>query len=526
MKDARRIAFLSLLIAAVMLLAACGRSAYDLGDLLLDDAAPAEATAFTDGEKLNDMAGAAISSIHGDLVLLEKSMADGSAGTKYIVYHLGDGSVVWSETETSYLDFYITLYSLTVSDKTVPCFLVQQTYTDPENAAFTQDTTTLYSAKGERIAAADGRMDVEVIEDLIVFDGRCYRAAEDGSILYAFDRTSIGELPSIEEKYNGMYYELNEEYIAVYDDKLNFVSKYRLPKHLEDDIVGGCSAVLPDGNVFLQYIYETDPYSDDYTLYHDGEKLVVETEIIDAKSGSAKKIDCDYVFDDLGSLFETKKWGKDKGVDLEKLWVIGEAFTIEDRRLASYCGVSIGKGGDMTELGCINGNTIENISLWSQNRWIVYTEDDKYLVDETGRVIDNVTGAISYGKFLLKDGKLYDATLSVAYDCDENNCTVKTAVGDAVLLQDDDGRLLLCKGIGETVVLTEKDSREYYAGGGGYGFIALQNGETVELYDAQGRLVSIIFDVDSLLSVIESTDRTCLILLEGVTGETVYYRFR
>ena len=524
MKRSKLLVLTSLILAMLMLFSACGKSENLLGKILVDDTAYTDSTpAYTVGEKISDLSGATVDSSLGELILLKKDVADEAGKTKYMVYNLDKNSIVWSETQTAKLGLSVTLDTLYIEDETVSYFTVQATTLDPEDSAVKPSTTTtLYTASAEQLATVEAAVSVEEIGDLLYFDGKCYRASKDGSIAYAFDYSTLAKIPDV-EKYNGIYYEVEDEYVVTYNDKLEFLAKYRLPVHIEDDGEVTCMVPLENGNIFLQYIYKADPYADEYTFITEGTKYILVTQLVNVKKGTAKEIDCEYVFEGAYNLILSAENAKKEGIDTKQMPVYGSAYLIEDQRLSVVCCVTVDNKGKITEIGTVNGDPISYFTLFTDNRWIVHTDGYRYLVDEDGKVIGDVTEASRFGRFFYKDGKIYDATLSVIYDYRTNKQTVKRTVGDSLLMADTNGRILLYTGSGDPTVLIDKDSEKTYVEGYGR-YVVVKDGEKLEIYNELGVLLGTVNDVNGSVSAVTSTDGAVLLQMTTPAGENVFYR--
>ena len=527
MKRSKLLVLTSLVLTLLMLFSACGKSENMLGKILIDDTTYTDSTpSYTVGEKIADLSGATVDSYRGGLVLLKKDIADEVGKTKYMVYNISTNSIVWSETQTSTLGLSVTLDTLYLTGDPVSYFVVEATTLNPDDAtAPVETTTTLYSATAEKLATVDGTAEVVEIEDLIYFDGKCYRASKDGTIAYAFDYSTLAKLPDNVAKYNDVYYEWDGEAVTTYDKEFKFIAKYRLPVHIEDDgeLLG--TVVLENGNLFLQYAYEADPYTDEYTYIADGVKYILVTQIVDTEKGTAKVIDCEYVVEDAYNMLQ---WGDEavkEGIDTKKVPVHGEAYLIENKRLSAYRCVVINNKGKITEIGMINGDQIESFSLFTDNCWKVSTENGRYLVDADGKVIGDITNASTFGKFLYQDGKIYDSALNVIYDYRTNKQTVKSVVGESLLLEDAEGRLLLYTGSGDPVVLIDKDSEKTYVDSYSYyRYVIIKDGEKLEVYNEFGVLLGTVNDVNGMVDVVTATENAVLLKMYTPAGETVYYR--
>lgn len=538
MKRSKLLVLTTVVLAMLMLFTACGKSGDNrLKDILLDDATYTDsAPSYTLSEKVSDLTDASVASQSGELVCFTKSDADDYTKTKYFVYNVATGSIVWSDTQTA-------TYAVDVDLNRVDCYA----YTENECSYFVVTTvttsetegvkpvtaTTLYTNAGEKVVTVDRAVSADNVSDLIYVDGKMYHVAEDGKIAYAFDYSPLADIPSIETKYNDQYYELDEEFVAVYDNELKFVSKYRLPVHLEDDGEVTAFVMLENGNMFLQYMYVADTYSDDYDLIMDEDgkqvKYMVATQLINVKKGTAKEIDCEYVFEYAMNMIESADEVKEAGIDAEKIPVYGVAYLIENKRLADERALIVENSGKCKELGTLNGDQIQGFSLLADGCWMVSTQGGEYLVDKDGKIIGDVSNASTFGKFLYADGKIYDAGLNMIYDYGKSDMTIKRSIGDSLLMEDADGQLLLYTGSGDPITLIDKDSEKTFVTTSnsweGAGYIVLKSGEQYEIYNDVGTKLGTVNDVTGSISSVVSTEKALLVRMQSTDGEAVYYRF-
>ena len=535
MKRSKLLVLTTAVLAMLLLFTACGKPAsIPLKDVLLKDTTYTDSTpSYTTFEKISDLTGATVGSTSGDLVSFSKVDTGDPTKTKISVYNIATNSIVWSETQTATYSIDVKLndvnYFYYQSDAGCSYFVVKTIAPNPDDiTAKPVTTTTLYSEAGEKIVSVNRSASVENVADLLYLDGKMYRATADGKIAYAFDYSPLANLPDIETKYNGQYYELKEEYVAVYDSNLKFVSKYKLPVHIEDGGVVTACVVLENGNIFVQYVYAADAYSDEYDLIIEGEKYIVVTQLVDVKKGTAKQIDCEYVIDDTMNMIEWADRYKDAGINVEKMPVIGYASRIENKRVANELVVVIDNKGNCKELGTINGNQIDEFEFFADGSWEVYTEGSRYLVDADGKIIGDISNASTFGKFLYADGKIYDAKLNEVYDYYANDLTVKNTVGDSLLLAGEDGLLVLYTGSGDPITLIEKDAKKELVTvsdrwNSGSGYIIIKTGaEQFEIYNDAGTKLDTVNDVigNSSVGFISAIKNVALVKIY-----TTYYRF-
>ncbi len=538
MKRSRMLVFLTASLAILMLFTSCSFIKRDknVGDVLSDAVAYAGGSkTLTSWKKVSDLIDAKADQKVGNLIAFSKVDSKDANKTKYMVFNVDTGAIVWEDTSTKDKKIEISLNSISYYElfEKTPTYFAVTTITTDSNKSTT--AVSLYSATGDLVVKVDRDATVSVMADLLYLDGKCYRVAADGSISEAFEFSSLAGKPDIEIRYQDRYYGRGQgtlgNYLVVYDDSLKMISKYFLPQYIDNCVY----TVLEDGNIFLQYTYEVDAYADKYTFIGEGtdgmKKFMMVTQIVDVESGKARDIRwCKYFMAFAMNLAYMPEESKEEGYDLDEFPVMGIAFQIEDKHVANCALVGINNKGKISEIVTDSEQPIVDIMRISDDRWIVTdASETDYLMDETGEIIGDVTGGTIFGKYFYADGKVYDFDLAEVYDYQAASLTVKYVVGDALLLKGNDGRLLLYTGNGDPVVLIEKDSvKTLLESYGGDSYILIRNKDKLEIYNDDGAK---IVGIDNLnfnsLDVINldvlTTDEGSLLKFTNKGGETVYY---
>ena len=521
MKYVKRIRYLSFLLAFLTLLSACGASRQGMLNEI-----PVKDTPYTDSvptltsmEALpSDFSKTSIEHSACDLVCFRQK-------NKRIVYNLTTNSAVWSEDIVNTRETYVSLKTMYFGLDSVAYFIVKSEELKPETLERTGNcTTTLYSATGERIAHVDKDIDLTSYVDLLYFDGTFYRVGEDGSITFAVEYPLTARIPDIHKVHNGIYYETNASFVATYDSELKLFMKHHYPvSDRDDDAEITCYSILENGDVFYQCRYEADPNAEEYDYLSDGVKYRLVTRTVDAKTGKVKELNCSYLLQSVHNSIQNS--ANDVGLDLKKLFVYGEATRIEDRRLLGTCTVMVDNRGKLNELRTMDGDRVENIRFVDDNRWLVTTEYGKCLIDASGTVIGDVTNATRNGRFFYVDGKIFDSSLNLLYDCEANGQTIKRQVGDSMLLEDRDGRLLLYTGSGDPIVLIDKDSTKTETEvTTQYGCVVLQDGQRIEVYNKLGVLLGTAEGNVNSQSIIKHFRGILLLRITNASEGNVLYR--
>ena len=532
MKHSKLLILTAAVLAMLMLFSACGSQAISVKNVLnarkeFTDTAPS----YTKGEKISDLSGASSNGYDHPLVYFTKQDAEEATKVKHMVYNIDTNSIVWSETASATFKIAVSINNvyLEESHKTVGYFIVMTEKTSNDKPEI---TTTLYSQTAEKVASASYKISAQDAADLLLFDEKCYRVAADGSITYAFVYPALADFPNVETKYKDLYYGFGD-YITVYNETLEIVSRYMLPTYTEDYVY----VILKNGNVFLQYAYAADEHSTDYTILEDGEKIMIASEIVNAKNGTAKKVKTDYIVDYAINLTQMGIYAAEAGFNTKKLAVAAHVYRIVDQRIATdECFASIDKNGKISEISWSNNEQILALYRHSEKRWVVETYNHSYLINDKGKMIGDVSNAISFGKHFYASGKIYDDSLTMVYDFRSNDLSVKETIGNSLLLEDQDGALLLFTGGSEPTTLIPKDSNKtYISSSADYcfdnGFIIVQNDKLCEIYNDQGTLLYSVNDIDMEHlaldldnAIVTSMDSAVLLKLTTTSGDAIYVR--
>lgn len=523
MRKLKITAILALALSALLLFSACGGAAIPVKKILLPDQTYVnENPSLTEITAIADLKDATYVSQSNELYYFTSNAESGvNIYKKHIVYNVKTNTTVLTLTENATKSISVSLDTLYLyygdEDAKAPYITVTTTSwkVDASELKVGLDSYTvdLYNADGSSIATANRQTTAVELADLLYFDGRCYRLGENGTFAYAFDYSALAQIPNVSEKYGDYYYEFGYTQINVYDEALKFVSSYSLPQYAEPT----SATVLEDGNILIQYIYKMADDASDYVFISEdeinidfGENLSVTvealckyglvTELITAKNGSAKKLDCNYLINYADNLAdEAESYAKD-GIDTKKVPVLATAELIENQRLVDNRLLIIKKGGKITEVDAINGELVEEFYLVANNRWEVECEDRTYLINEKGEILGDVSNAQYFGNYLYFDGKVYNYDLAVAYDFAGAGLRLYSSMDNALILQNTDGEYLLYTG-GEAATTIISKTAKLSLDTVQSNFYVLRNEEAPEdvkydIYNDQGTKLLTINDED------------------------------
>lgn len=457
------------LIILILVIVALGVTAYmllfrpsktldtiEISDIINEDATyKSKKPLFTNMEMLSSLEGTTCSNYNGDLFYFTETVRKYKEHTIYnaktnrIVETLADNETTTYTvnlgsnyaTETSYYTVNIHVWTLNADGKKA------------ENSDVY--TTVLYNSSGTRIASAEYTATATSVADLVCFDNKCYSPKSNFSL--AFSASPLGKVPSVQKR--GDYYYSGSEACAiiVYDSQFNFVSRYNYPSYAQNVQWDA----LNSGDIFLQYSYTLDDNNDDYTYLKETDgvltKYKTETFIIDYEDGSADKIKCNFLVSDIDT--GTDEEIAESGLN-EKFTTLVYATLIENNRLSTNFYGMVDDDGSVYMIEGINGGFARDVNMVANNRWVVSTDTGKYLINNKGEVIGDISKATVRGSYMYVSsdsgsptGKIYDLDLNPIFDITANELTYVSSVGDSIIFKNTDGDYVLYNGGSSTVTV-------------------------------------------------------------------------
>lgn len=539
MKKFKLVSMTLLLLTMVLVLASCGIRSFD--DLVNEDYAPVDTDpAYTTINEIGALVDLEEAGYAGDLQLFKK--VDPLTGlTKYVVYDVVNDKNIWQKEETnsesatakSTVQYTVNLSTLNkASYFTVTQTTVSQTLED--GLPVKTDTTKLVSIYGfngsayvELVKAEDPRQSAQTAQDLLYFEGKCYRADENGSIAYAFDYSTFAKFPTLSHITPDHYIERSGNMWIVYDKTLHRLCAYELPSFAEVTY----SRVLGN-HLFVQYFIMEDVFSDNYdVITEDNEKLTLYTVLIDLEKGKEKEIKTNYVVDSTLLVSNSPAWElrgfkdmKDDDVAIVRIFEVIDK-RVDEAELAAQIAV-LDADGEIKPLDMPVDMPVDSISFMAKGLWSVQTTDGRsYLVDAEGEVKQEITQAnVNAASYIVANGKLYDLNLQVVYDYKADKLEYKFSTAKAVFFTNEDDELILYTASQKTTLISKRDAQQgiraysnsYSSLEDGYFVIVDESDENntkYEIYNIEGRLLKTIGStVQFSISTVFRTDdgKTCL----------------
>ena len=560
-----------LLLTTVLVLASCG--AKSLVDLVDTEYAPADTYAayanVASESALTDMSASTASS-SGNLKLFTKT---NEGLTKYVVYDVANGKVLWqaeeTKSESATFDSKTTYTVVFASIKGSDYFTVTTTVTNTtkvENGPSTTDTTVTKAiwawngtAYAELVKVTTPRAGIATTQDLLYFEGKIYRVDEETkAIAYAFDYSMLSDLPQIEYSTENYYVVRTNGMWVTYDKELNQVSAFALPGYADMEF----STVLGD-KIVAQYFVAEDMFGDTYDVLYEGiYKASVYTVLIDVEKGTTKNIKTDYVLNGTVAKSTNDSWTEDYGfAALEKKEaVIVKACKIENKQVddaeQNVEWLMIDEKGSITTLKFPTAVRVDNATILSANTWLVKTIDGRaYVMNGEGEILGEVdltkVNSTQVEKlsvvytYYVANGKLYDRNFNEVFDFAAEKLTVEQITRKSVIFTNNSNEVIIYANGQKTTLINataaKESTRSYQASksdlAAGYFTImdtSNKDNTKYEIYNAEGKLIKTVDGVqycyistaataeDNVAALVKITTKA---KTENATEVVNYYRF-
>ncbi len=552
----------ALVIALVTLLSSCGKAEpITIGDVLDEDAIYDETThVLKRGSEISALSGTRPAGASGDLVYYtdapDFSLLSEPSFERHVVYNVEEGKVLYNATESKQIEINITLDSN---------FFIVHTTRYNLNADGTRNNasekdTVLYDKLGNNVDDVEGHLTAINAIDTVYFNGKCYRADDDGKLFYKFDYSVLSAFPeSIDKKANEQYYDFvneGDKGVKIYDDEFNFVNEVEIPGYATMTGV----IFLEDEKLLIQYTYQLDEDEKKFSFMYNAtlgtgatgwfsnmSKYNLHTVVYDPAKDECKEVKCSYLllslFDEIYEfpVIDLSDEETFEQIDTEYTQALTYGFKIIDNHVClvdeqSFCTLGVNEKGEIFEIEDVNGEALGGFEMVGENLWIADGFNFKYLIDGEDTVIGEVSYASRNGEFFYKDGMIFDSDLKLIYNCASNKMTVYAVLDGAFLLKNYDGELFLYNGRGKPErIITKKEletcsvtvlSENLFVV---YDYFNLDD-VNYDFYNAQGDK---IFSTDAIPGVyldpeaitITKTETSVLVPYIDALGRNVYYRF-
>ncbi|MBE6549369.1 MAG: hypothetical protein E7670_02970 [Ruminococcaceae bacterium] len=540
MKKTKLLLLIAALLVFVTMLNACGTIS-SVNKFLNKDYNPLE-DVYKSESAVSELTGYKVLNSNESFVIF---YSDASEILSYKIFSLEANRIIATFTTTD------SLYTFDLYD-TAPLLLVAQTAKQEDSSAedivngidaVIDVTYTAYDANGEILKTFEKykpEAPVRLTFDTCIFDYAAYTIEENGALSKTVDVPEYVALDSIVDWNDDYYYAQNGDTVAVFDHSFNLVSTYVAPSYYEDVSI----AILNNGNIFAQYMYEVDEDERKYDLSisengHTGKYDLVSM-IINAKNGKATKVNLDYVVMDVysnyavntyfNSLGETSPYN-DKFENIAIIApIVNKKLDESDANLDIVFMNNKGKAADSLKIADNQVAALDAISKIGNDRYLVETLVGASIIDAKGKVIKNMNNVLDLcSTYFVSDRYIYDLDLEIVYDLVANDAAVLDVVNNTLFVQaeTDTGYEIIsfCNGAQTTVYTynnTSNDATVFeIVDGIGYSLINAVSNE-YKYYNAEGTL---LVTTTYALEAITSADADVVIMKGLALAGDTYHTF-
>ena len=419
-------------------------------------------------EEVAALAGYTMERSSGNLGLFYKDA--GMLGKNYLIYNFDNNAVVKQKT--------IALSD--TSENTLT--LVQGQIVEKMGESY-----TLYDQLGNVLAANSDRYGTT--QDLILVGNTVYRINTD---TYAKAEeipfsTLSGSLPSFDEAAGGYYYQFEDDSLAVFSHKLEYIAGYTVPQGAKQFEY----FALNSGNVVLQYLVGVDSTETEYDLIEEGTKYLLKTVVLDVQTGLAAEqtMNCKII-----SLFR-----KDENKEIhylnDKVTQAVAVAKIENYALSGTTVYAIAEDGVLeSELNPL-ANLYDSIGPLTSGYYYAVKGDRAYLLSGGGNYLGDITGTKGYNRSMIAtEHEVYNYNMEriVSVEDTEGEMRYQTATADLMFFANADGKCISVSATGAKTVVADGENT-FFAGVIGEGIFGIRvsgaagAADTYRYYDSTGK---------------------------------------
>ncbi len=525
MKKTRIVLLTAILLTVVMLMTSCA----SVGKVL-NKKYDVAADVYSSNVILSELTGYEPIEYNGEFILFRST--DGVTVSNK-VFSMNSATVVATFADTAFT-YDIDLY------EGLPVFTVTKTEVDINGEGGILDTTyTLYDSTGASIVTTDyAPASPAAFGEVIVYNFAAYDVAENGALTKACDVPEYLALGGC-DYFNDEYYYTLGNMITVYDHSFNAVATWSFPQYADQSN----SFVLNNGDILVQYVYTADEDAKKYDISTtaDGEsvKLNLESYIISANNGKAKKLKLDYFVQNVVTNYELydKDAEKTENRFTKKFENIAYIVPIVDKKIdLSEANVDIvlmnNKGKAKGSLKLLDGEATGLPRKIGDDLYQVNTLTGGAIVKGSGKLVKAYNNSLRRcGASFIGEVAIYDLELNVIYNLVENRAEVIGYVGDTVYVraENDTGYTVLSFRDGASTTLytyNESDTSPALSfsivEGVGYKTVDSASGDH-KYYNAKGELLATT--TYDLVKVSASSEYGIIVMRAASSEDITYHVF-
>lgn len=342
----------------------------------------------------------------------------------------------------------------------------------------------------------------------------------DGFVVYEGDNPLESDYFNASVEYLGRHYYLKEEEaVFVFDSLGQPVYEFHRPSYAEDCRI----FVLGNGNVFIQYTYETIE-GEDYDYIRNAIRHKVVSIFANLERGTVTNPAIEYLVGKMENAFTDGDFDEryTDRVDNVALILDFKNSRIDENEPGRYIILS----DSLIELVAMQDVVSGALDILriSYDRNLVKTASGSLLVAGDCTVIGQLNNyRCITERYIVTSGKIYDHDLTPLIDLAEGGYTYYTDVGDNIILSKAENGVLglyLFKGGEPSFICEYADFTACYEG------YAVKEGEVYRYYDENGgRIASTVSRIEWIEYLVTVDGRVSRIgYAVGNTGDVTYYR--
>ncbi|MBE6576519.1 MAG: hypothetical protein E7653_00085 [Ruminococcaceae bacterium] len=428
---------ISVMLVLVMALSSCGVNGKKIEQILNADY-DTSADVYGEATNIAELDDYVVDATKTSKYFIVLAKADLEAATvTYKVLNLNTGKVVYTATSTATVVYEIS----TLAE--IPAFAVVSTPVPAEGATNTDVDPTyyLYDATGAQVASTmyQPAAPYMVGDDFVVYNFAGYDVDDEGKFEKKVDIPEYAEVKGINASNDDYYYVLDDEEVVVYDKEFNVVSTWQAPSYVYDDGFN-TTAVLNNGDIFVQYFVLLDEDATDFEVYDEDGKYDMVQVVVNAKTGKAKEIKLDYMVTAVYSNDYLYDEDEDNNVYTDKFDNLAIVFPVVDKNIdmtdMAMEAVLMGNNGKIKGALTYVENLVNVGRKIADDLYLVTTTTGDVIINGNGKVVKTLNNRLKFvGDYAYGDVAIYDLEFNVVYNLLENKAKIDGVIGDTIFVK-------------------------------------------------------------------------------------------
>ena len=429
-KTTKHLAPVSLLLSLLLLLSACGSSAWE--SLLREDAIKADAvSSLTQIEELNDY----ILFDQNDGFAFLRHRDPVTSFFTYKVLSLHAERVVLTLTESRTESYSFRTPTLRLGAVHNPVFFVITT------SSTLEEHHTLYDGTGTPLSTVDSALAEDPIAfgDAMLYGGALYRVDAEGKMEKLRDVPENLTLPAPDDVSEQYYYYRNAKGITVYHTDFTFAAAWHLPLSTDFSYF-----VMNDGALLIQYAQPLPDSAEKYDLLVEKDDTAVKKDLhsvlFDPRTGDTEELSLDYVIDSLVNEYSASlSFSREASPYAEGFENLAYISPIRDCRIlfSQRYPALLENDGSVKESLLVVPEQVGIPEKIGDKLYLLSTRYGKVITDKKGTIIHTLNNSALkvIGSYIVGEKAIYTLSMEKVYDLAENGATVCGTLAGTVFVE-------------------------------------------------------------------------------------------